>query len=341
MRKLVSVQYLRAIAALLVVASHALLYPIDYQDMFYERLGWLGVILFFVVSGFIIVSVTGAERFEPIAFLRRRLLRVVPLYWAFTFFAALMALLVPALFKTTVFDFGQLVLSLVFIPFYNPASHGYHPLYKLGWTLNYEMYFYLCFALVAFLTARKRVVVLTVVFTLLAVYGFVFKPDTALPGFYTIYMPLAFVVGAWIGLLYIEGQLRALSNKVVSLLAGVAALALLQGFLTNPDYYADPLAFIGLVSFSGIVLLMLVARAASVPQSRLLEYLGDASYSIYLAHIFAIGVIGGAVMRLFGAANGVVIGGAVLGALLGGVLIGVVVYEIAEKPLMKRLRRLG
>lgn len=293
MRKLVTVQYLRAIAALLVVASHALLYPLDYQDMFYERLGWLGVILFFVVSGFIMVSVTGLARFDPIAFMRRRILRVVPLYWLFTLFAAFMALALPTIFKTTVFDIGQLVLSLFFIPFYNPASGGFHPLYKLGWTLNYEMFFYLCFALLAVFNARKRVVVLTVGFGLLSIYGFVFQPQTAFPAFYTSYMTLAFVVGAWVGLFYIEGRFEVISGGLLTVLSIIAGLALVAGFLVNLDYYIDPFAFVGLVCFAGLILVVAVAREDKGPKLRLLEYLGDASYSIYLAHIFAIAIIGG------------------------------------------------
>lgn len=339
MPKLVTVQYLRAIAALLVVASHALLYPLTYQDMFDERIGWLGVILFFVVSGFIMVSVTGTDRFDPIKFMRRRILRVVPLYWLFTLVAACLAIVLPEVFKTTVFDFGQLLMSLFFIPFHNPASHGYHPLYKLGWTLNYEMFFYLCFALLAVFTARKRVVVLTIGFTLLTLYGFIFEPKTAFPGFYTSYMPLAFVVGAWAGLFYIEGRLRALSGKLLFVFYLIAGLALFQGFIVNKEHYADPIAFFGLVSFAGLILVLVVAQEHKAPKWRLLEYLGDASYSIYLAHIFAVGIIEGTMLRLLDDFNALAMGIAVICAIIGGTLAGVVVYELAEKPLMQRLRR--
>lgn len=139
--KFLTIQYLRGLAAALVLASHALLYPLVEPDLGFGRLGWLGVILFFVISGFIMVTVTGESRFSARDFLRRRFIRVVPMYWAATLIAALLALAVPHLFKTTVYDTGEVVLSLLFIPFYNPASGGIHPLYKLGWTLNYEVFF--------------------------------------------------------------------------------------------------------------------------------------------------------------------------------------------------------
>ena len=172
--KFITIQYLRGFAAMLVLASHALLYPLTGDNLGFGRLGWLGVILFFVISGFIMVVVTGEGRFSAPAFLRRRFIRVVPMYWGATLLAALLALLVPHLFKTTVYDTGQLLMSLLFVPFYNPVSHGIHPLYKLGWTLNYEVFFYVCFALLAFLGAQSRVIWLTVAFATLAVLHEIF-----------------------------------------------------------------------------------------------------------------------------------------------------------------------
>src|SRR5687768_6729717 len=140
--KFISIQYLRGLAAILVLASHALLYPLLEHDLAYGRLGWLGVILFFVISGFIMVAVTGEGKFSASDFLRRRFIRIVPMYGAATLLAAALALFAPQLFKTTVYDGAELVMSLLFIPFYNPVSGGIHPLYKLGWTLNYEIFFY-------------------------------------------------------------------------------------------------------------------------------------------------------------------------------------------------------
>src|SRR3546814_3261 len=103
-RRFSSVQYLRGLAATLVVASHAFLYPLIDEPMVYGRWGWLGVILFFVISGFIMVVVTGDGAFEGWLFLRRRAVRVIPMYWAATLFTAGLALLAPQLFKSMTFD---------------------------------------------------------------------------------------------------------------------------------------------------------------------------------------------------------------------------------------------
>ena len=47
-----SIQYLRGLAATFAVSSHAFLYPVTDEPTIYGRLGWVGVILFFVISGF-------------------------------------------------------------------------------------------------------------------------------------------------------------------------------------------------------------------------------------------------------------------------------------------------
>ncbi len=138
MRTVVSIQALRAIAALSVVLCHCFKYygqaingsPIGQWD----RLG-SGVDLFFVISGFVMVygPLFGAQG-GPLTFMRHRLARIVPLYWA----ATTIWLLLGQPFHTT-----ELLGSYFFIPY---PSFGFNPLYGVGWTLNFEMLFYTVFS---------------------------------------------------------------------------------------------------------------------------------------------------------------------------------------------------
>ncbi|WIY53645.1 acyltransferase [Devosia sp. YIM 151766] len=339
--KLHTIQYLRAIAATLVLISHALLYPTSEQVLAYGRLGWLGVIVFFVVSGFIMVVVTGQARFEPRKFLRRRVLRVVPLYWVFTLVAAFLALGMPSLFKTTVFDGLQLAQSMFFVPFYNPASHGLHPLYKLGWTLNYEMFFYLSFALLAVVDARRRVWVLTLAYLALAIIGGLFRPESAIPAFYTSYMPLAFVTGAWLGLAQLEGKLETLVPRLAAPLAVLALAGLIEGFAFDRGVVEDEMAFLGLLVFATIVVALAVGFGRLLPRIGLLERLGDASYSIYLVHIFAVGAVAGLALRLLGTDDPWIVGPILVAAIGFGLASGCLLYRLVEEPLMRGLKRLA
>ena len=334
--KFISIQYLRGLAALLVLASHALLYPLVERELAFSRLGWLGVILFFVISGFIMVVVTGEGRFSATAFLRRRFIRIVPMYWGATLIAAGLALLAPHLFKTTVYDAGQLMLSLLFVPFFNPVSGGIHPLYKLGWTLNYEVFFYVCFAALAFLGARSRVIWLTVAFASLAVLGVLFQPQPAIPQFYTSFMPLAFCAGAWLGLATLTGHAGALSHIGVWVAVILALLGLVEGFLVDRGgLLEDGMAFIGFATFASMLVLLAVRLERSLPRVALLELIGDASYSIYLVHIYEVAVLAGLAFTLLNPADIWADYLVAAASLVGGTVAGVLVYRFVEQPVLR------
>jgi exopolysaccharide production protein ExoZ len=136
---LVSIQALRAIAALLVFWGHAILTLNPKEAAEFPRLyGPFGVDLFFVISGFVMVY--SSERLfgrpgAPIKFFARRLARIVPLYWAAT--AILVWFVVP--YASTKAVLG----SLFFVP-HLPVEA---PLLFVGWTLIFEMFFYVVFAI--------------------------------------------------------------------------------------------------------------------------------------------------------------------------------------------------
>ena len=332
--RFLTIQYLRGFAAMFVLASHALLYPLAGEHLEFSRLGWLGVILFFVISGFIMVVVTGERRFSATDFLRRRFIRVVPMYWLATLLAAGLAFVDPQAFKTTVYDGTQLLLSLAFVPFYNPASHGLHPLYKLGWTLNYEMFFYVCFALLAFMGVRARVVWLTVAFATLTVLGLVFKPQAAIPQFYTSFMPLAFCAGAWLGVATLRGKLAHLSVLVTLAIALIGVAGLVEGFAWGNDLIEDGGAFIGFAVFASALVLLAVRVEALLPRIAVLEHIGDASYSIYLSHIYVVAIISGVAFKLLDPNNLLADWTIALLTTVGGCAAGWVLYRAVEKPVL-------
>ena len=333
-QKFITIQYLRGFAAMLVLASHALLYPLVEHSLAFGRLGWLGVILFFVISGFIMVAVTGEGKFSAPDFLRRRFIRVVPMYWAATLLAAALALFAPQLFKTTVYDGAELVMSLLFIPFHNPVSGGIHPLYKLGWTLNYEVFFYVCFAILAFLGAGARVVWLTAAFTALALAGLIFEPQPAIPQFYTSFMPLAFCAGAWLGLATLRGRVGALPQQAIYAAVVIGLAALVEGFAWGHDLVEDGFAFIGLVTFASALVLLAVRFEPFLPRIALLERIGDASYSIYLVHIYEVAILASLAFKLLDPANLWADYFVAAVSIVGGTALGIVLYQLVEKPLL-------
>ena len=131
-----SIELLRFLAATAVVFVHI---PI-------VKFGNIGVDIFFAISGFVMMLSTESSSKN---FFLKRIIRVAPTYYIFTLGVFFSALIAPSVLNNTTADFSQLVQSFLFVPF-DKNGVGHYPILFLGWTLNYEMYFYLLFALALF-----------------------------------------------------------------------------------------------------------------------------------------------------------------------------------------------
>ena len=134
---IIGIQFLRFLAASLVVLTHTLG---EYDDL--RSFGGFGVDVFFVISGFVIYLITDSGHKN---FFVKRLIRIVPIYWLFTIGISIIALLEPQLLRSASFDVTQIIASLFFIPYWTENA-GFAPILTLGWTLNFEMLFYLYIA---------------------------------------------------------------------------------------------------------------------------------------------------------------------------------------------------
>jgi len=278
---LVHLQILRFLAALAVVAFHALgLAPKGFEVpesalSLALSYGGHGVDLFFVISGFIIFYTSRSAALMPAAFLRRRIERVVPLYFFVIVAFTLLAITLPAVFGTPGWYTPRHILkSLAFISF----TDGEPPVVAVGWSLEYEMYFYLVVALLMALTrdAWRNVVMM---FSALAVVGQLPEVSAALGNyaFFTDPMILEFVLGVIVGQFFVQGRI-GLPMLIPTACAFAAVLA------------GDPF---NRAVMAGVPAACLVAAAALISRGRsdlswserTLARLGDASYSIYLAQV--------------------------------------------------------
>src|SRR3954447_11584992 len=170
---LVHIQVLRFVAAVAVVAFHVLgVAPDGYKVpesaiSFVVSYGGRGVDLFFVISGFIIFYATHAAGLTPAEFLHRRVARIVPLYFVVIAAVTLLAVTLPATFGAPDWYTPRHILkSLAFIAF----TDGDMPVVYVGWSLEYEMFFYLAAGLLMALT-RDPWRNMVVVFAALAIAG--------------------------------------------------------------------------------------------------------------------------------------------------------------------------
>jgi exopolysaccharide production protein ExoZ len=278
---LFNIQTVRALAALMVVLWHLgeLTHALGWEDRTLSFAA-LGVDLFFVVSGFIMVFTTQRRPTTGLDFLRNRIARVVPLYWMITLMVFTIAVFSPKLLQNTDAELLDLIRSLLFIP-YGRADGTMRPMLFLGWSLNYEMFFYLLFAAaLAIGGSRHHVRIAVMAIVALVAWGVLRHVDqTTVLGFYCNIRMLEFVAG-----MLIAGLWPYLPART-----GLASVGLLIGsawLIASPTLFVDEVATLHATAACSLILISALSaeRAGFVVRTPLLVLLGNASYSLYLIH---------------------------------------------------------
>jgi exopolysaccharide production protein ExoZ len=203
MKELISIQYLRGVAALLVVIFHISRIP-SLRYLSWLDTGAIGVQIFFVISGFIMWYTTSSRRLSPFEFWYHRIIRVVPLYWLFLLLVIVISLSNPQDLNSTALTTAGIIKSFLFIPYYNAVPiNGIAPILVPGWSLNYEMFFYLLFGFSLFLSARRlQFLFLGLTLATLVVLGQVFRFEAAAAVVYTNSAILLFLEGILLAAAY-------------------------------------------------------------------------------------------------------------------------------------------
>lgn len=343
-----SVQALRAVGVILVVIFHSL-------GMWTERVihnpahpywqnGSAGVDLFFVISGFVMVVATRSLTTQPDGwwiFVKRRVRRIVPLYWGLTSLKLCAMLLIPAMMLHTAPGIANIVCSYLFIPA-RTLGGTIHPVLPVGWTLNYEMLFYTLFALALFLQAGLLRFLVPVLVSL-AIVGLIRADDW--PAFTTLAdeIVLEFLFGICAAFAILRGW--RLTLPVALAVLALASVALLTDPLGPVIGVAHGFGRQDLRTITfGIPALAIVFASASIEGwarrilPRVVLVTGDASYSIYLAHGFALPVVGILLAHLHPPAAHTALAAVGLG-MAGSLIAGFMTYRVIERPLLKLWRK--
>ena len=281
------IQLLRGLAAMAVVVFHAQgeLRHHGFQDPFPPLLvGAGGVDIFFIISGFVMVHSSDGQfgRSDSVkTFLVHRIIRLVPLYWLSSLAATFVAAILSTIPGHTSLSIPHVVFSFLFYPFPRPEDHAVLPINPLGWTLNYEMFFYICFAVALLLPRRRAIAAVTAGLLLLSIAGLV--------------LPLPLPVAYWADPIVLEFALGMLlaefrrtgwrMPKSASLLLAFCSLSV--AIATAPLVGEHPVlrAFLwGMPALGMVAGLTLGEKASLGLLGRLLAKLGDASYALYLTH---------------------------------------------------------
>lgn len=302
-KELLSLTYLRGMAALLIVIFHMR----GYINNIYEnpKLGNtlfgkfnFGVDLFFMISGFIIVYATQAKESNGARyFLIRRLFRVYPLF----LFCILIGIL-------TIYQDAELLqkiraLLLIHVDYsLPPPGYGYN-LMGPAWTLTYEIYFYLIFCIAIIISHKHRILITSllllaqVVMTQIIVNHHVsisantvlnFSKSTDLNSFLQFIsssMFLEFILGMLLAKFFLSSvELSKKHSLQISLLT-TAVFFILMVFMEDASF--GPQSY-GISSFALITGVIIFEKNNVLSRNKTLIFLGDISYALYISHYIVI-----------------------------------------------------
>jgi len=334
-----NLQLLRAVAALVVVFAHACSSAGFGLGL---SVGAFGVDIFFVISGFTISYV--GSNLPAKVFLTRRLIRIVPLYWGATFGAYSITVLAPSLIQSTDSSVVHLLYSLFFIPHLNKVGY-FEPTLALGWSLNYEMYFYFLFSLGLLVSVRWAPILCSLF--MLVIAGAILTSGTtnAAVLLYADPIVLEFIGGILIFYIYnsesVATWLRSHQKLAKTLLLGLGTIAFVV--IVEREYAAvgtERALRAGIPAFVIVLAAVMLEKVfAYAIKRKTTVLLGDASYVLYLTHPY---VVYGSI-RLF--LSHVSLGplgtwAAVVVLLAMATAVAVAIHLLLERPVLSLLRRM-
>ncbi len=258
-------------------------------------------------------------------FAKRRLLRIVPLYWAVTLVLYLVSFESDRLFWPTD-PMLDLFRSLFFIAYDSGNMPRVSPIVAPGWTLNLEMGFYAIFTLALLLRAERVLAIVTVCIAAIAGAALIVPDNSPVARFYTNSIILEFLAGVWLGRLVTLGRIPG--PAVSFILLTVGTFMILWPALLTSEFRFVHWGLPAVLVVTGVVGL---EPWLSGKQLWLPTLLGNASYSIYLTHIAAISVI--SKLPKLGWPWSIFISVAFC------VVVGVAVFWMFERPVNQVLRR--
>ena len=314
-----NIQSLRAFAAINVVLFHIIGTSASYSQnvdklSYLEGWGANGVDIFFVISGFVMLHTQFFQRRTPSQFLRNRIIRIVPIYWAITAFVFFLYSLFPYLFREMI-----VTPTWAFSSFFFTSSvfSDKHPIVYVGWTLEWEMFFYVMFACGLFFRSwRIQAGFVAIAIFFVSIISNNFIAIEFLFGMFLAYIHKNFVISKLRGsAVFIFG----ISLLLVSISSKISELELNRVLVW------------GMPSF------FIVFGLLYCPQikTRLFTYLGDASYSIYLVQMLTIPAFYKISSKLLSGWNGDVLA---LFCLISSVGFGCIIYSLIEKPITLKIK---
>lgn len=287
-----SIQFLRGFAALAVVIHHTGGYvkryfvpTVLFDDNF--SIGFAGVDLFFVISGFIIHFTSKNYLNNPSKlkeYLKKRFIRVYPIYWIITTTLFLSSWLIVKILNKNIFSIGYPETIVTYLKTYTlfPLHFAINP---VTWTLSYELFFYLCFAI---LIISKRLWIIPATILCISFYNIFMNvsevADVNLNYYNFVFSGYNFEF--MFGFLIYQFYEKIKLSNIISVFLLIVSFIIIAFFgysVGDYDSYQRVLTF-GFPSGLILIALLNLEKNNSISFPKFTIILGDASYALYLIH---------------------------------------------------------
>jgi peptidoglycan/LPS O-acetylase OafA/YrhL len=277
-------------------------------------------------------------------FLIKRIIRIVPLYTLATLLMALTALIFPGMVRGTTVNLSGLIKSLLFIPYPENTNHG-HPILGQGWALNFEVSFYLVMFLCIVFVKRRKYATIVCVFVLVLFVALlnILNQDIYIFTFYRWGYHLEIVYGLLLYHLYIYyNQKVKPSKKVFLFFLFIASIAMIY-LILDIHISNNRIIFYGIPSL--ILVAAFLAMEKYIPNNLIIKFgivLGDASYAMYLFHLFVICFLSRVVYPKIIGNNSIFFIELIklFVALSLTIISSIFINEFVDKPIQVRLRKM-
>jgi peptidoglycan/LPS O-acetylase OafA/YrhL len=259
-------------------------------------------------------------------FAERRVVRIVPIYWVATTIKLIALLATTGYILHAQFRAANTFESYLFLPAYN-SEGTITPVLGVGWTLNFEMFFYFLFSFALFLRVNVYKFVGGVL-ALCAVGAFFRQPDWPAASFYLDTSVLEFFYGMLIARVCLTGRHLPRYGAIPLMILGFVGLL-------GPWPRLSPLHGLQYGIAAGTIVIAMASMEDLLTRiPRFVLYGADASYAIYLFHPFIAPAVPSVLMKLHLQFPWLSVICSVALALAGGCLV----HQFVELPITKWFR---
>lgn len=350
---LLTLQYLRGIASILVVLYHArgeinnIYSQSNLGDMLFSN-GYIGVDLFFMISGFVIMLSTEKDK-SSFSFIVKRIFRIYPVY--------LVCLLIAMYILDKPFN-AEFIRSLLFINLDLSASapwFGYAIIFT-AWTLMFEIIFYLIFYVSMSISWKFRGYTCSIVIILMVVIiNIHYNGTIGFSGYSSIpvnsntdhnyLLKLARVLSSPMFFEFVMGIfIYKICNYIYNIVnINIARVSVITSIVLFSYFYVagfngghGPFKC-GLYAAFLLFSLVMFEKKCGVKKNNIMNFFGNISYSLYLTHAIVLSSISAGLISLYVSGNGF---SNLYFILLSSILMASILYYTIESYFVKFARHI-